>query len=209
VRAQSAAGEISVLSGASVQIAEQAGAMLARVVPDIQRTADLVQEISGSSREQSEGTTQVNSAIQQFDEVVQRNASAAEEMASTAEELSSQAMQMQQIMAFFTFDGAEARAAATSLAVGGGGRLVPQLPGGDGRHQRAHQSARRTKARSGGNGKGAKDVAQIPVEAWGWHQPSNDEDVGSVPLADARRPAAVPSAVPVDATAHQAGYERF
>jgi len=104
-RSQTAAGEISKLSSTSVDVAEQAGAMLAKLVPDIQRTAELVLEINGSSKEQNEGASQVNKAIQQLDQVVQQNASAAEEMSSTAEELSSQAEHLQSIMEFFKVDG--------------------------------------------------------------------------------------------------------
>ena len=105
-RSQTAAGEIGKLSGTSVQVAEMAGAMLAKLVPDIQRTAELVLEINGSSREQNEGAGQVNKAIQQLDQIVQQNASAAEEMSSTAEELSGQAEHLQGIMQFFKVDGA-------------------------------------------------------------------------------------------------------
>jgi methyl-accepting chemotaxis protein len=104
-RSQTAAGEISKLSGTSVQVAEEAGTMLAKLVPDIQRTAELVLEINGSSKEQNEGAAQVNKAIQQLDQVVQQNASAAEEMSSTAEQLSSQAEHLQSIMEFFKVDG--------------------------------------------------------------------------------------------------------
>jgi methyl-accepting chemotaxis protein len=100
-RSQSAAGEISQLSSSSVQIAEQAGEMLAKLVPDIQKTAELVQEITASSKEQSGGADQINNALQQLNQVVQQNAGAAEEMASTAEELSSQADQLQETVAFF------------------------------------------------------------------------------------------------------------
>jgi methyl-accepting chemotaxis protein len=115
-RSQTAAGEISKLSGSSVQVAEQAGAMLAKLVPDIQRTAELVQEINGSSKEQNEGAGQVNKAIQQLDQIVQQNASAAEEMSSTAEELSSQADQLQGIMGFFkVLENAGAAPAARTL----------------------------------------------------------------------------------------------
>ena len=74
-------------------------------MPDIQRTAELVLVINGSSKEQNEGAGQVNKAIQQLDQVVQQNASAAEEMSSTAEELSSQAEHLQSIMEFFKVDG--------------------------------------------------------------------------------------------------------
>jgi methyl-accepting chemotaxis protein len=104
-RSQSAAGEISQLSSSSVQIAEQAGQMLAKLVPDIQKTAELVQEITASSKEQSGGADQINGAIQQLNQVVQQNAGAAEEMASTAEELASQADQLQATISFFKVDG--------------------------------------------------------------------------------------------------------
>jgi methyl-accepting chemotaxis protein len=103
-RSQSAAGEISQLSSSSVQIAEQAGSMLAKLVPDIQKTAELVQEITASSKEQSGGADQINGAIQQLNQVVQQNAGAAEEMASTAEELASQADQLQATISFFKVD---------------------------------------------------------------------------------------------------------
>src|SRR5262249_25047811 len=71
------------------------------LVPDIQKTAELVREIAAASVEQSTGATQVNQAIQQLDQVIQQNASASEEMASTAEELSGQAEVLQSTIAFF------------------------------------------------------------------------------------------------------------
>ncbi|MDH4161610.1 MAG: methyl-accepting chemotaxis protein [Nitrospirota bacterium] len=104
-RSQTAAAEISQLSGSSVQVAERAGSMLAKLVPDIQKTAELVQEISASSKEQAGGADQINASIQQMDQVVQQNAGAAEEMASTAEELSSQADYLQKTVAFFKVNG--------------------------------------------------------------------------------------------------------
>ncbi len=100
-RSQNAAAEISELSSSSVEVAEKAGEMLARMVPDIQRTAELVQEIAAASKEQDTGAEQVNKAIQQLDQVIQQNASASEEMASTSEELSSQAEQLQDTIGFF------------------------------------------------------------------------------------------------------------
>jgi len=100
-RAGTAAGEIKDLSGSSVQVAEKAGEMLTRLVPDIQKTAELVQEISAASIEQTTGAEQINKAIQQLDHVIQQNASAAEEMSSMAEELSGQAGQLQDTIRFF------------------------------------------------------------------------------------------------------------
>ncbi len=100
-RSQAAAAEISELSGSSVSVAEQAGVMLAKLVPDIQKTAELVQEISAASKEQANGADQINAAIQQLNQVVQQNAGASEELASTAEELASQAEQLNQTVSFF------------------------------------------------------------------------------------------------------------
>ena len=100
-RSQTAAGEINKLSASSVEVAEKAGEMLSRIVPDIQKTADLVQEINAASNEQRSGANQINSAIQQLDQVIQQNAAASEEMASTSEELLSQAEQLQSTIGFF------------------------------------------------------------------------------------------------------------
>ncbi|UPU35075.1 methyl-accepting chemotaxis protein [Geomonas paludis] len=120
-RSQKAAGEISELSANSVNIAERAGELLAKMVPDIQKTAELVQEISAASREQDTGAEQINKAIQQLDQVIQQNASASEEMSSTAEELASQAEQLQSTIAFFKIgdDGrGRTRAVKTPKATG-------------------------------------------------------------------------------------------
>ena len=100
-RSQTAAGEIGSLSSSSVEIAEKAGAMLDQLVPDIKKTAELVQEISAGSQEQNQGAGQINSAIQQLDTVIQQNAGSAEEMAATSEELSAQADELQMAMSFF------------------------------------------------------------------------------------------------------------
>jgi methyl-accepting chemotaxis protein len=99
-RSQGAAREIEDLSKASVGIAEQAGQMLEKLVPDIQRTADLVTEIHAASTEQSSGVQQINSAVQQLNTVVQENASSSEELASTSEELASQAVVMRESVVF-------------------------------------------------------------------------------------------------------------
>jgi len=100
-RSQAAAAEISQLSSSSVQVAERAGEMLEKIVPDIKKTAELVQEINAASVEQSAGANEINKAIQQLDQVTQQNASSAEELSSTAEELASQSESLMASMAFF------------------------------------------------------------------------------------------------------------
>jgi len=100
-RSQAAAAEISTLSDTTVKTAQSAGEMLSKLVPDIQRTAELVEEISAGSREQNAGAAQINTAIQQLDKVTQQNTSAAEEMSATSEELASQAEQLQSAISYF------------------------------------------------------------------------------------------------------------
>ena len=100
-RSQKAAGEINDLSSNSVDVAEKAGNLLITLVPNIQKTAELVQEISAASREQDAGADQISKSIQQLDSVIQQNASASEEMASTAEELSGQSEQLSEMISFF------------------------------------------------------------------------------------------------------------
>jgi methyl-accepting chemotaxis protein len=112
-RSQAAAAEIGTLSGDTVKVAQEAGNMLAKLVPDIKKTAELVVEITAACREQDVGSAQINQAIQQLDKVGQQNASASEEVSSTSEELASQAEQLQSTISFFRIEQAtDARAAA-------------------------------------------------------------------------------------------------
>jgi len=103
-RSQSAAREITELSGSTVARAEKAGELIGRIVPDIGRTAELVQEISASTREQASGVEQVNKALDQLDKVIQQNAGSSEELASMSEALSAQARRMLEAVSFFRAD---------------------------------------------------------------------------------------------------------
>jgi methyl-accepting chemotaxis protein len=114
-RSQAAAQEIGALSGETVKSARDAGSMLTRLVPDIKRTAELVEEITAACREQDIGATQVNQAIQQLDKVTQQNASASEQVSSTSEELSTQAERLQSTIAYFN-TGASASSKAAKAA---------------------------------------------------------------------------------------------
>ena len=82
-------------------MAENAGKMLGKLVPDIEKTAELVSEISAASAEQNNGIEQANSAIQQLDSVIQHNAAASEEMAATSEELTTRAQRLTEVVSFF------------------------------------------------------------------------------------------------------------
>ncbi|NDY56407.1 methyl-accepting chemotaxis protein [Desulfovibrio sulfodismutans] len=138
-RSQGAAAGINKLSADSTSVAERAGTLLQKLVPDIQKTADLVQEIAAASHEQSSGAAQVNKALQQLDQVIQQNAAASEELASTSEELSAQAEQLQASIAFFATDNtAVARTMkaiphATSAKGRGKPQVQPRRPAAPGR----------------------------------------------------------------------------
>ncbi|WP_404373663.1 methyl-accepting chemotaxis protein [Sphingomonas sp. MMS24-J45] len=116
-RSQSAAAEISLVSSETVKAAADAGEMLARLVPDIRRTAELVLEISSACREQDIGTSQINEAIQQLDQVTQQNANASEQISTTSELLATQAEHLQSSIAYFRVsDAPPARHASAARA---------------------------------------------------------------------------------------------
>jgi methyl-accepting chemotaxis protein len=96
-----AATEIMELSASSLQNTEEAVAEMLNLIPQIEKTAGLVQEITASSKEQSNGTEQVNQAIQQLNSVTQQNAASSEELASSAEQLANQANQLRAAVSFF------------------------------------------------------------------------------------------------------------
>jgi methyl-accepting chemotaxis protein len=104
-QSQTAAKEISEVSGSSVKIAENTGNQLRSVVPDIQKTAQLVKDIAGASMEQGANANHVNNAMQQLSDVIQQNSSNAEELSTGAEELNSQAEQMRESIGFFKVRG--------------------------------------------------------------------------------------------------------
>ncbi|WP_035059360.1 methyl-accepting chemotaxis protein [Andreprevotia chitinilytica] len=136
-RSQVAAQEISTVASDSVTLAERAGNLLDQMVPSIRKTADLVQEISAASREQTSGLDQINSAVSQLAQTTQMNASASEELSSTSEEMSAQAIQLQELIRFFR-TAENGHAAATRRAAparkptnGKGARRASSLDAGD------------------------------------------------------------------------------
>lgn len=115
-RSGAAAAEIGELSSGTLAKADEAGAMLTKMVPDIRKTADLVQEISSASMEQNAGAEEINKAVQELDSVIQQNAGASEELAGTAKEFTEQANQLQEGMRFFDIGAQATRAAMPRTA---------------------------------------------------------------------------------------------
>lgn len=100
-RSKMAAEEIVGIVSDSITANNEAGKLLLNTLPNIEKTATLVQAISAASLEQQMGAEQVNSAIQQVNTVTQQNAAASEELAASAEELNSQAEQLKELISFF------------------------------------------------------------------------------------------------------------
>jgi methyl-accepting chemotaxis protein len=112
-RSQHASEEITGLSQSTMTTATSAGEIINRIVPDIRKTADLIQEIASASKEQSVGADQIGKALSQLDTVIQQNASASEELASMAEELSAQSEQLSEAISYFKVDSQGSRSDAS------------------------------------------------------------------------------------------------
>ncbi len=100
-RSKQAADEIVALTQESLSKSNVVGSKMEEILPQIEKTTKLVQEIAAASAEQNNGTSQVNNAIQQLSDVTQQTASASEELATSAEELTGQADQLRELIAFF------------------------------------------------------------------------------------------------------------
>ena len=151
-RSKASADEIDLLSKNGVDVSEKAGKQLAEIVPEIEKTAKLVQEISAASNEQNSGAEQVNSALQQLNQVTQENASAAEEMSTSSEELSGQADQLKEMVSFFKIGDKGREAAKSSVMnhnvnLGHTNHKIQHLSGQQAQQEKTQQS-------SAGQGKG-------------------------------------------------------
>jgi len=104
-RSQVASAEIIELSKKTLAVTESAGEKIHIVVPGIEETSQLIDEIAIACREQDNGARQVSQAITQLDTVVQQNASAAEQMAAMSEELTANAQNLVEAISFFNTTG--------------------------------------------------------------------------------------------------------
>jgi methyl-accepting chemotaxis protein len=103
-RSKLAADDIVSLATRSVEVTEQAGKRMTEIIPEIDKTAKLVQEISIASLEQNSGADQINNAVQQLNTIIQQNAAISEEMATSSEELFAQSEQLKETISYFKID---------------------------------------------------------------------------------------------------------
>ena len=163
-RSQKAAAEINQLSANTLKVSEKSGEMLDKLVPDIQRTAELVQEITAASKEQDTGAEQINKALQQLEQVIQQNASASEEMAATTEELTGQSDQLVSALAFFQTAENGHRVPVRSVPLASA-NAEPAKPNGHS-PSNGHLEAtpgKASKANGRGNGAGLKSAVKAGV----------------------------------------------
>ncbi len=89
-RSQMAAQEIKDVAKTSVDIAEAAGQLIVEIVPNVQETATLINELDHSASEELQAFNASSGEIAQLEEIIQQNSASSEEMASMSDELSSQ-----------------------------------------------------------------------------------------------------------------------
>ncbi len=98
---KNAANDIIKLSKESLEVVSSAGEKVGDMAPEIEKTTEMIKEISVSSSEQLKGAEQVNIVIQELNNLTQQNASSSEELAASAQQLSSQADHLKKLVAFF------------------------------------------------------------------------------------------------------------
>jgi len=103
-RSRIAADEIHTVSESSVHVANKSKELLSSIVPDVQKTAELVKEISVASAEQNIVVEQINKTIQGFNAVAQQNSATSEELSSSAEEMTKQASVLNDAISYFEVD---------------------------------------------------------------------------------------------------------
>ncbi len=101
-RSKQAASEVSQLSSQSVLVAERAGALFKQILPNISHTADLIQEISSASAEQSSGLSEITIAMTQLDKVARQNAVASEQLSAMSQDMQNIVDDLQQSVQYFS-----------------------------------------------------------------------------------------------------------
>jgi methyl-accepting chemotaxis protein len=103
-RSQQSAVQIIELSKNTIREAENSGHLLDELAPEVQKSFNLVREISSSSAEQRSGAEQINVALAQLNQVTQQNASSSEELASASNNFNTQAVKLKDTVSFFKLD---------------------------------------------------------------------------------------------------------
>ncbi len=103
-KSKDASVEINQLSIEGYEESLSGGQSLNNVLPDIEMTGELIDNISVASQEQNAGAIQINSALNSLNDLTQLNAAQSEEIAASATELKEQAEKLDAAIAIFRLD---------------------------------------------------------------------------------------------------------
>ena len=93
-----------VRAGETVDVARNARQLITDIVPSIQKTSELISDISASSDEQATGIDQVRQAVLQLENTIRNNSRTTEQMARTSEQLTRQAETLRQSATYFSLN---------------------------------------------------------------------------------------------------------
>ncbi|MCU4163245.1 methyl-accepting chemotaxis protein [Carboxylicivirga caseinilyticus] len=100
-RSKLAADEIVSLVKTGLNVSQKAGEKSKALVPDIEKTTQLIKEISAASMEQKTGAEQINLAMQQLNMITQENASSSDELTQSSDQLANLADNLHEAVSFF------------------------------------------------------------------------------------------------------------
>jgi len=103
-KSKTVGNEIVELTQSAYKRASNAGEVMSETIPKMEKTSNLVSEISISSEEQSKGANQVNDSIQQLNTLAQQSAASSEELAASATELKSQSERLKKSISYYKLD---------------------------------------------------------------------------------------------------------
>ncbi|WP_439182010.1 methyl-accepting chemotaxis protein [Carboxylicivirga taeanensis] len=108
-RSKSAADEIVSLVSTGLKVSTEAGKKAKALVPDIEKTTQLIKEIAAASMEQKTGAEQINLAMQQLNMITQENASSSDELTQSSDVLANLADNLNEVVSYFKVDAKEVK----------------------------------------------------------------------------------------------------
>jgi methyl-accepting chemotaxis protein len=83
------------------KIAKNTAAALNKIVEEVEKAANLINDIAIASNEQAAGLEQINVGVMQVSQVVQSNSATSEEAAAASQELTEQAQMLKEMVGRF------------------------------------------------------------------------------------------------------------
>jgi len=96
-----ASDEIQRLSHESLDATEQVSTLLKDLLPEINKSTKLTQEVASATAEQNAGANQINLAIQQFNQGTQKTAVTSEDIASSSDVLKEESEKLSNLTTYF------------------------------------------------------------------------------------------------------------